>query len=51
MVQANHDGLPDYRAVGRHAVFPHADHDQTERFNSLARLNWHLASTVFIENQ
>ena len=46
MEEMNHDGLPDYRAVGRHAVFPVADHDQTERFNFLARLNRHLASVV-----
>ena len=46
MAQASHDGLPDYRAVGRHAVFPSADHDQTERFNFLARLNRHLATEI-----
>lgn len=39
-------GPPDYRHVGRHAVFPRTDHDQTERYNFLAHLNRHLATHV-----
>ena len=40
------DSLPDYRSVGRHAVFPVTGHDQTERYNFLAHLNRHLATRV-----
>ncbi len=43
---ADYDGPPDYRAVGRHAVFPATSHDETERYNFLAHLNRHLASAV-----
>ena len=46
MAHGQHDGPPDYRQVGRHAVFPVADHDQTERYNFLAHLNRHLATRV-----
>ena len=46
MAHGQYDGPPDYRQVGRHAVFPVADHDQTERYNFLAHLNRHLATRV-----
>ena len=46
MAHGHHGGPPDYRRVGRHAVFPVADHDQTERYNFLAHLNRHLATRV-----
>lgn len=46
MAHGQYDGPPDYRQVGRHAVFPVADHDQTERYNFLAHLNRHLATKV-----
>lgn len=39
-------GPPDYRSVGRHAVFPHTTHDEIERFNFLAQMNRHLATRV-----
>ena len=41
-----YDGLPDYRAVGAHGVFPETTHDQIERYNFLAHLNRHLAASV-----
>jgi SAM-dependent methyltransferase len=41
-----YDGPPDYRLVGRHGMFPHTSHDETERFNFLAHMNRHLASRV-----
>ena len=46
MAHAQYDGPPDYRQVGRHAVFPATGHDQTERYNFLAHLNRHLATRV-----
>lgn len=39
-------GPPDYRVVGRHAVFPETTHDEIERLNYLAQLNRHLAANV-----
>ncbi len=42
----DYDGPPDYRLVGRHGMFPHTSHDETERFNFLAHMNRHLASRV-----
>jgi ubiquinone/menaquinone biosynthesis C-methylase UbiE len=41
-----YDGPPDYRVVGRHAVFAEMSHDETERLNFLAQLNRHLAARV-----
>jgi SAM-dependent methyltransferase len=41
-----YQGPPDYRAVGRHAVFPHTTHDEIERFNFLAQMNRHLGTRV-----
>lgn len=41
-----YDGPPDYRLVGRHGMFAETSHDETERFNFLAHMNRHLASTV-----
>ena len=46
MTVQNYDGPPDYRVVGRHALLPSTDHDQTERYNFLAQLNRHLATHV-----
>lgn len=43
---AAYDGPPDYRAVGRHGVFPDVTHDEIERFNFLAQMNRHLATRV-----
>lgn len=43
---AAYDGPPDYRAVGRHAVFPETSHDEIERLNLLAHMNRHLATRV-----
>jgi ubiquinone/menaquinone biosynthesis C-methylase UbiE len=40
------EGPPDYRAVGRHAVFPETTHDEIARLNYLAQLNRHLAARV-----
>jgi ubiquinone/menaquinone biosynthesis C-methylase UbiE len=37
---------PAYDEVGKHAVFPQANHDERARFNFLANLNGHLASQV-----
>lgn len=41
-----YDGPPDYRLVGRHAVFPQVSHDEAERFNYLAQMNRHLAANI-----
>lgn len=43
---APYDGPPDYRAVGRHDMFPDVSHDEIARFNFLAQLNRHLATKV-----
>jgi len=40
------DGPPDYRAVGRHGVFPETSHDEIARLNYLAQMNRHLATRV-----
>ncbi len=40
------EGPPDYRAVGRHAVFPETTHDEIARLNFLAQMNRHLATRV-----
>jgi SAM-dependent methyltransferase len=40
------EGPPDYRAVGRHAVFPDTTHDEIARLNYLAQMNRHLAARV-----
>ena len=42
----SYDGPPDYRRVGRHAVFPKMSHDEIERLNFLALTNRHLAGRV-----
>jgi SAM-dependent methyltransferase len=42
----HYDGPPDYRAVGRHAVFPEMSHDEIARLNFLAQMNRHLATRV-----
>ena len=41
-----YDGPPDYRVIGRHAVFPQTSHDEIERINFLAQMNRHLAANV-----
>jgi ubiquinone/menaquinone biosynthesis C-methylase UbiE len=41
-----YDGPPDYRAVGRHGVFPDTSHDEIARLNFLAQMNRHLSSRV-----
>jgi SAM-dependent methyltransferase len=41
-----YDGPPDYRAVGRHGVFPEVTHDDVARLNFLAHMNRHLATRV-----
>lgn len=41
-----YDGPPDYRVVGRHAVFPETNHDEIERINFLAQMNRHLSARV-----
>jgi SAM-dependent methyltransferase len=41
-----YQGPPDYRAVGRHDVFPETTHDEIERFNFLAQMNRHLGTRV-----
>jgi SAM-dependent methyltransferase len=41
-----YDGPPDYRAVGRHGMFPETTHDEIERLNLLAHMNRHLATRV-----
>jgi SAM-dependent methyltransferase len=43
---APYDGPPDYRAVGRHGVFPDVSHDEIARLNFLAHMNRHLATRV-----
>ena len=43
---AQYDGPPDYRNIGRHDMFPETSHDEIARFNFLAHLNRHLASNV-----
>jgi SAM-dependent methyltransferase len=43
---AGYDGPPDYRVVGRHALFPETSHDEIERVNFLAQMNRHLAARV-----
>jgi SAM-dependent methyltransferase len=40
------EGPPDYRAVGRHAVFPETSHDEIARLNFLAQMNRHLSTRV-----
>ena len=40
------EGPPDYRVVGRHAVFPETTHDEIERLNFLAQMNRHLNPAV-----
>lgn len=44
--QGGYDGPPDYRAVGRHGMFPDLSHDEIARFNFLAQMNRHLATKV-----
>lgn len=41
-----YDGPPDYRVIGRHALFPETSHDEIERINFLAQMNRHLATSV-----
>jgi SAM-dependent methyltransferase len=41
-----YDGPPDYRAVGRHGMFPEISHDEIARFNFLAHMNRHLSANV-----
>lgn len=42
----SYEGPPDYRVVGRHAVFPETRHDDIERLNFLAHMNRHLSTRV-----
>jgi SAM-dependent methyltransferase len=44
--QQPYEGPPDYRVVGRHAVFPETSHDEIERINFLAQMNRHLSARV-----
>jgi SAM-dependent methyltransferase len=44
----HYEGPPDYRVVGRHALFPHTSHDEIERINFLAQMNRHLAARVAV---
>lgn len=37
---------PPYTAVGKHAVFPQANHDERARFNFLANLGKHVAGAL-----
>ena len=46
MNDRRYEGPPDYRAVGTHGVFPETTHDQAERYNFLAHLNRHLATSI-----
>ncbi|MFV8784210.1 class I SAM-dependent methyltransferase [Microbulbifer sp. SA54] len=46
MASADRLAPPAWNAVGRHGVFPHANHDEVARFNFLTNLNMHLASQV-----
>ncbi|MFC7290292.1 class I SAM-dependent methyltransferase [Hirschia litorea] len=41
-----YDGPPDYRVVGKHAVYPETTHDETARFNFLAQMNRHLSTRI-----
>lgn len=41
-----YDGPPDYRVVGKHAVFPETSHDEIARLNFLAQMNRHLSTRV-----
>ena len=43
---STYDGPPDFRVVGRHALFPQTGHDEIERVNFLAQMNRHLAARV-----
>lgn len=43
---SQYDGPPDFRVVGRHAVFPETSHDEIERINFLAQMNRHLSARV-----
>jgi SAM-dependent methyltransferase len=43
---ADYEGPPDYRLVGRHALFPEMAHDEIERINYLAQMNRHLSARV-----
>lgn len=43
---AEYDGPPDYRAIGRHGMFPETTHDEVERVNYLAQMHRHLAARV-----
>lgn len=43
---SQYDGPPDYRVIGRHALFPQTSHDEIERINFLAQMNRHLAARV-----
>ena len=45
-IAPDYDGPPDYRAVGRHAVFPQTSHDEIERINFLTQMNRHLSARV-----
>lgn len=45
-ITASYDGPPDYRVVGRHALFPQTSHDEIERINFLAQMNRHLSARV-----
>jgi len=45
-ITEEYDGPPDYRVIGRHAVFPETSHDEVERINFLAQLNRHLAANL-----
>ena len=42
----DYDGPPDFRVIGRHALFPQTTHDEIERINYLAQMNRHLAVNV-----
>lgn len=42
----DYDGPPPWTKVGRHGMFPEADHDEIARFNFLAGLNRHMAGAV-----
>ncbi|MBY6210891.1 class I SAM-dependent methyltransferase [Microbulbifer agarilyticus] len=46
MADAARQAPPAWNAVGRHGVFPKANHDEVARFNFLTNLNIHLASQV-----
>lgn len=45
-IASEYDGPPDYRVIGRHAVFPETLHDEVERINFLAQMNRHLATRI-----